>query len=400
MTYSTEVSHTQTVTGNRDFSVTFPFLAVTDLKVQLNGVTKTVTNDYTIVQSGANTVVNFNTAPADNATIRIFRNTDIDLINSTYAAGSAIRSTDLNSNNTQLLYAAQEFGTLKEDSSVSFTLGNKGDIQVNSSSDWLINNNVVELANMADNSVGTSELVNDSVTDDKMANNAIATASLKDNAVTIAKMADNSVGTSEIVNSSVTRAKAIPGGLNPVGTVIWYAGSTAPAGYLKANGDSIANGSGTTQGVTADFSELYAIVGSTLPDIRGEFIRGWDDGKGTDSGRAIRSTQSPQNQQHSHGATSSSSASISDTGHRHWISSADRDDANMTGTGSNTQNYGLFADAGSYSSSDPGRSTGRYTASEPAGGGITVSVTTTTSTNNEGGNLRPTNLALLACIKY
>ena len=403
MTYSTEVSHTQTVTGNRDFSVTFPFLAVTDLKVQLNGVTKTVTNDYTIVQSGANTVVNFNTAPADNATIRIFRDTDIDLINSTYAAGSAIRSTDLNSNNTQLLYAAQEFGTLKEDNSVSFTLGNKGDIQVNSSSDWIINNNAVELANMADNSVGTGELVNDSVTDDKMANNAIATASLKDNAVTIAKMADNSVGTSELVNSSVTREKvAVPGGFNPVGTVIWYAGSTAPAGYLKANGDSIANGSGTTQGVTADFSALYAIIGSTLPDIRGEFIRGWDDGKGTDSGRAIRSTQSPQNQQHSHTATSSSSATVNDTGHRHWISSADRDDANMTGTGANDQNYGLFADAGSYNSSDPDRSTGRYTKTESAtsGGALTATSTTTTTIANEGGSLRPTNLALLACIKY
>ena len=119
------------------------------------------------------------------------------------------------------MYAAQEFGTLKTDNSISFSLGNKGDIQINSSTDYVINNNAVELAMMADNSVGTSELVNDSVTDDKMANNAIATASLKDNAVTIAKMADNSVGTSEIVNNAVTRAKVTPGGFNPVGTVIW-----------------------------------------------------------------------------------------------------------------------------------------------------------------------------------
>ncbi len=119
MTYTTETNHTQTVTGNRDFSVGFPFLATTDLKVQLNGTTKTLTNDYTIVQSGANTTINFNTAPADNATIRIFRDTDIDAIEATYAAGSSIRARDLNTNNTQLLYAAQEFGTLKEDNSVS-----------------------------------------------------------------------------------------------------------------------------------------------------------------------------------------------------------------------------------------------------------------------------------------
>ena len=48
--------------------------------------------------------------------------------------------------------------------------------------------------------------------------------------------------------------------------------------------------------------------------------------------------------------------------HRHWISSADRDDANMTGTGQSNQNYGLFADAGGYSANDPNRSTGRNTA--------------------------------------
>lgn len=48
--------------------------------------------------------------------------------------------------------------------------------------------------------------------------------------------------------------------------------------------------------------------------------------------------------------------------HRHWISSADRDDANMTGTGSNGQNYGLFADAGNYQNYDLNRSTGRYSA--------------------------------------
>ena len=282
MTYTTETNYTQTVTGNRDFSVGFPFLATTDIKVQLNGTTKTLTNDYTIVQSGANTTVNFNTAPADNDKIRLFRDTGIDTIEATYAAGSSIRASDLNTNNTQLLYAAQEFGTLKSDTSVSFTLGNKGDLTVNSSTDWALNNNSIELAHMTDNSVGTNELVNDSVTLDKI--------------------------------TDLITAKLVP-----TGTVIWYAGSSAPTGYLKANGDAIANGNGTTQGVTANFAALHAIVGSNLPDLRGEFVRGWDDSKGTDSGRAIRSTQTELTKSH-----------------KHWISSADKDDANMTGTGANT----------------------------------------------------------------
>ena len=376
MTYTTETNHTQTVTGNRDFSVGFPFLATTDLKVQLNGTTKTLTNDYTIVQSGANTTVNFNTAPADNDTIRLFRDTDIDAIEATYAAGSSIRAGDLNTNNTQLLYAAQEFGTLKSDNSVSFTLGDKGDLAVNSSTDWTLNNNSVEIANMADNSVGTNELVNDSVTDDKLANNAIGTAMIKDNAVTIAKMADNSVGTSEIVNNAVTRAKVTPGGFNPVGTVIWYAGSSAPAGYLKANGDAIANGSGTTQSITADFSELYAVVGATLPDLRGEFIRGWDDGKGTDSGRSIKSTQSDGNKQHNHSATSG----VTDPGHTHTVDAA--------------RQLGNAAD-GSPSNEAYANDSTRTTASGTTG----ISVSTTIA-NDGGTEARPRNIALLACIKY
>ena len=380
MTYSTENSHTQTVSGNRDFTVTFPFLATTDLKVQLNGTTKSLTSDYTIVQSGANTVINFNTAPAVNDTIRIFRDTNIDAIEATYTAGSAIRAGDLNTNNTQLLYAAQEFGTLKTDNSVSFSLGNKGDIQVNSSSDWSIKTDAIENSMMANNSVGTNELITDSVTQEKMADNAILTAAIEDNQITNALMADNSVGTAELVNNAVTRDKVTPGGFNPIGTVIWYAGSSAPAGYLKCNGDAIANGSGTTQSITADFSALYAIVGANLPDLRGEFVRAWDDGKGTDSGRSIRSTQTDQNKQHNHAATSSSA--VTDPGHTHTWSRQDE---------SLNAGYRPWP-AGNNDVAEAVVSTGSNTTG--------ISVATTTTTANEGGESRPRNVALLACIKY
>ena len=293
----------------------------------------------------------------------------------------------MNTNNTQLLYAAQEFGTLKSDNSVSFTLGNKGDIAVNSSSDWTLNSNSVELANMANNSVGTNELVNDSVTQDKIADDAIATALIQDNAITNAVMADNSVGTAELVNNNVTLAKlatAVANSLNPVGTVIWYAGSSAPAGYLKANGDNITNGTGTVQSITADFSALYAVVGANLPDLRGEFVRGWDDGKGTDSGRAIRSTQSDQNKQHNHsGSSASSSSSVTDPGHGHTMNYTNSD-----------HNDGLVEESG-----DGGQAGTHNVNSNTTG--ISVSTTTSLSIANEGGNeTRPRNVALLACIKY
>lgn len=79
----------------------------------------------------------------------------------------------------------------------------------------------------------------------------------------------------------------------PSGTVIWHAGSSAPAGYLKANGAAVSR---TT------YAALFAAIGTTygagdgrstfnLPDLRGEFVRGWDDGRGIDNGRTFGSAQ-------------------------------------------------------------------------------------------------------------
>ncbi|MCL9030711.1 tail fiber protein, partial [Salmonella enterica subsp. enterica serovar Enteritidis] len=43
-----------------------------------------------------------------------------------------------------------------------------------------------------------------------------------------------------------------------------------------------------------------------LPDLRGEFIRGWDDGRGIDSGRSILSEQGYATEDHAHGLPSKS----------------------------------------------------------------------------------------------
>jgi len=67
---------------------------------------------------------------------------------------------------------------------------------------------------------------------------------------------------------------------NPVGTIMSFSGANAPARTLLCNGDIIPNGTGTVQGITADFSALYAVLGSTygvagqLPDTRNVFLRG------------------------------------------------------------------------------------------------------------------------------
>lgn len=69
----------------------------------------------------------------------------------------------------------------------------------------------------------------------------------------------------------------------PVGVPVPWPSATPPAGWLKCNG--------ATFSATA-YPEL-AKVYSTLkvPDLRGEFIRGWDDGRNVDTGRSITSGQ-------------------------------------------------------------------------------------------------------------
>jgi len=82
----------------------------------------------------------------------------------------------------------------------------------------------------------------------------------------------------------------------PVGIVIWFANSTLPSGFLKCNGavvsrtaySSLFNAIGTTFGA-GDGSTTF-----NLPDLRGEFIRGWDDGRGVDASRIFGSAQTHQ----------------------------------------------------------------------------------------------------------
>jgi len=78
-----------------------------------------------------------------------------------------------------------------------------------------------------------------------------------------------------------------------VGTVIWYAKNTAPTGYLKCNGAAISR---------ATYAALFAIINTTfgigngsttfnVPDLRAEFIRGWDDSREIDTARVFGSSQ-------------------------------------------------------------------------------------------------------------
>ena len=141
----------------------------------------------------------------------------------------------------------------------------------------------------------------------------------------------------------------------PIGSVHYFAASTPPANYLVCDGTALDTG---------EYAQLFNVTQYTfggsggsfnLPDLRGEFIRGWDGGKGTDSGRNFGSFQDHQLELHSHGRG-----------------------AIYPGSGPEQNQSGSREDNTSFNQQ----------------------TTTSGSTGNFGSETRPRNVALLPCIRY
>jgi microcystin-dependent protein len=150
------------------------------------------------------------------------------------------------------------------------------------------------------------------------------------------------------------------------GQVCFFAQSTAPDGFLKCNGATVSR---------STYDTLFAAIGTTygagdgsttfgLPDLRGEFLRALDDGRGIDSSRSLGSAQSDDYGSHRHNAGISG-----------YPASADIQ----------TMIYGY----------DGTGNTGRFYVTNAS----TATLNPRTSTVG-GTETRPRNIALLACIKY
>ena len=176
--------------------------------------------------------------------------------------------------------------------------------------------------------------------------------------IEIATQAEANGGTDPeraVTPSTLGGALAVLSPPAPIGSIVMWALGTAPTNWIECDG-----------GTTAAYPELAALLGATVPDLRGQFVRGWDNGRGTDSGRAINTEQGEDFLSHTH--------SITDKQHNH---SYDRSDQ---GTG---------ADGGSSGVHD-------YNASSTSGSQFTG----ITGTNSEGGSeTRPVNTALMYIIR-
>ena len=173
----------------------------------------------------------------------------------------------------------------------------------------------------------------------------------------------------------------------PTGSVHLMAGNNVPSGYLKCNGQAVSQ---TT------YAALYLIIGSTygqtdttfnLPDLRGEFVRGWaDDRSDVDAGRQIGSAQDQSNREHTHVVTDPGHGhSLNDPGHFHTFSRR----SEGSGIISNTR---TVLDQGNNQQDSINTNTKTT--------GISVNLGHTgISIQNQGSEARPRNIAMMYVIK-
>ena len=189
----------------------------------------------------------------------------------------------------------------------------------------------------------------------------------------------------------------------PAGALAHFALLAAPAGWLKCNGAAVSR--------TA-YASLFAAIGTrhgigdgsttfNLPDARGEFLRGLDDGRGVDPGRVLGSWKASQNLSHSHVAST-----VAAGAHTHTVSGT------AASAGAHSHNFNVYSadPTGSNAADSDGGGISRVASTHETGAHThTVSGTaasagahshTVTVADDGGSEAMPRNLAYLICIKY
>jgi hypothetical protein len=278
-----------TYTGNGStvlYAFTFPYLETTDIKVSLNG---TVTTAYTLANA---TTVQFNTAPANGAAIRIYRQTDDTNPSSTFYPGSAIRSQDLNDNFTQILYVSQETQTYAASTDASAIQG-QVTAAVNTANTANANattalstanaasataNGIAATANTALSTAQAAETTANGIS--ATANTALSTANSASTTANAALARSGGTMTGAINFASGqaypqipqnARTSAYPLVASDAGkhVSITTGGITIPSGVF-AVGDAISiyNNSGTSQAITQGASTTVRLAGSAATGNR------------------------------------------------------------------------------------------------------------------------------------
>ena len=133
--------------SNKAFTFTFPYLKTEDVKVALNGKTQATTK-YAV--STSPTKITFNNtsidatvqesdgAPKTGVNVRIYRKTDCGAPKAVFAPGSTLRASDINNNQEQALFSAQEMQTQSSMQKMEIELDDDVEIKLGNSDDFTI----------------------------------------------------------------------------------------------------------------------------------------------------------------------------------------------------------------------------------------------------------------------
>ena len=193
-------------TGNgstTNYSFTFPYLKASDVKASIDAVDTTA---FTLANA---TTVQFNTAPANGAKIKIFRETSVDNLTATFYAGSAIKSEDLNDNFTQNLYVTQEvngryISSLGGTMTGNFNLGEDADIVFEGATDDAHETTLTVADPTADRTITLPNVTGTVITTGDTG--TVTSTMIADGTVTSTDIADGT-----IVNADVNASAAIAG---------------------------------------------------------------------------------------------------------------------------------------------------------------------------------------------
>lgn len=168
----------------------------------------------------------------------------------------------------------------------------------------------------------------------------------------------------------------------PIGAILDFPVHTVSGGFLPCAGQTVAREA--YPDLVAYLTGDPLALSATLPDLRGEFRRGADLGRGVDAGRVVGSTQGAAVESHGHEGSAASAGSHGHDLRFHYAASGSGSYISCSGSGSgatlaNSNTYNLTA-----------------TNSVVAAGAHTHAVTITPS---GGVETRPRNIAVVACIK-
>ena len=236
----TENTYTQSG-STTNYSFTFPYLQQSDVKVTVAGSASTAWTFHNA------TTVKFNSAPANGAAIRIYRETADTNLSATFYAGSAIKSQDLNDNFTQNLYVTQE---VRDDSALALTNSREHDGDGTYTTAIAKSTSAVSTANTASTNASAA------VTTANSANTTAGTASTNaSNAVTTANTASTNATTA--LNNS--RESDGSGGYNSAISIANTAKTTADSATTTANTASTNASAAVTTANSASSSATSAV---------------------------------------------------------------------------------------------------------------------------------------------